>query len=95
MNVLHANTTLVDRVDLATPAIAFLSTGYRPLGSCSRAAGWSAATSCIGAERAFGEAPVLASGEPCRYTLRSFINSNREGQRYSWMTLSATGDMAA
>ena len=39
----------------------------------------------IGAERAFGEAPVLASGEPCRYTLRSFINSNREGQRYSWM----------
>jgi hypothetical protein len=37
------------------------------------------------AERAFGEAPVLASGEPCRYTLRGFINSNREGQRYSWM----------
>jgi len=29
----------------------------------------------IGAKRAFGEAPVLASGEPCRYTLRSFINS--------------------
>jgi hypothetical protein len=28
-----------------------------------------------GAKRAFGEAPVLASGEPCRYTLRSFINS--------------------
>jgi len=25
--VLHANTTLVDRVDLATPAIAVLSTG--------------------------------------------------------------------
>src|SRR5450631_4436261 len=25
-----------------------LSTDYRPLGSCSRAAGWSAATSCIG-----------------------------------------------
>src|SRR5246127_5834282 len=47
MNVLHANTTLVDRVDLATPAIAFLSTGYRPLGSCSRAAGWSAAALCV------------------------------------------------
>ena len=43
-----ANTTLVDRVDLATPAIAVLSTGYRPLGSCSRAAGWSAATLCVG-----------------------------------------------
>jgi hypothetical protein len=42
-----------------------------------------------GAERAFGEAPVLASGEPCRYTLRSFINSNREGQRYSWMNASS------
>ena len=30
------------------PAITVLSTGYRPLGSCSRAAGWSAATSCRG-----------------------------------------------
>ena len=30
------------------PAITVLSTGYRPLGSCSRAAGWSAATSCVG-----------------------------------------------
>ena len=29
------------------PAIAVLSTGCRPLGSCSRAAGWSAATSCF------------------------------------------------
>ena len=29
------------------PAIAVLSTGCRPLGSCSRAAGWSAATSCV------------------------------------------------
>jgi len=28
------------------PAIAVLSTGYRPLGSCSRAAGSSAATLC-------------------------------------------------
>jgi hypothetical protein len=28
-----ANTALVDRVDLVTPAIAVLSTGYRPLGS--------------------------------------------------------------
>ena len=30
------------------PAIAVLSTGHRPVGSCSRAAGWSAATSCNG-----------------------------------------------
>ena len=30
------------------PAIAVLSTGYRPLGSCSRAARWSAATLCFG-----------------------------------------------
>ena len=29
------------------PAIAVLSTRYRSLGSCSRAAGWSAATSCF------------------------------------------------
>jgi hypothetical protein len=28
-----------------------LSTDYRPLGSCSRAAGWSAATSCIRPKR--------------------------------------------
>jgi hypothetical protein len=34
------------------------------------------------------EAPVLAGGEPCRYNLRSFINSNPEGQRYSWMNAS-------
>src|SRR5215471_7055867 len=47
-HVLHANSTLVDRVDLATAAIAVLSTGYPPLGSCSRAAGWRAATSCYG-----------------------------------------------
>ena len=47
-HVLHANTTLVDPVDLATPLIAVLSTGYRSLGSCPRAAGWSAATLCFG-----------------------------------------------
>src|ERR1700761_1607211 len=29
-------------------ATTVLSTGYRPLGSCSRAAGWSAATLCVG-----------------------------------------------
>jgi len=34
----------VDRVDLDYPAIAVLSIGYRPLGSCPRAAGWNAAT---------------------------------------------------
>jgi hypothetical protein len=32
------------------PPRLFLSTGYRPLGSCSRAAGWSAATLCHGPE---------------------------------------------
>ena len=47
-SLLHANKTLINRIDLATPAFIVLSTGYRPLGSCSRAAGWSAATSCIG-----------------------------------------------
>src|SRR5882672_379707 len=44
------NSALVDRVDFATPAIAVLSTDDRPLGSCSRAAGWSAATLCHGPE---------------------------------------------
>ena len=32
----------------ATLAIAVLSIGYQSLGSCSRAAGWSAATLCYG-----------------------------------------------
>src|SRR5215831_9404669 len=53
-HVLHANSTLVDRADLATAAIAVLSTGSRPLGSCPRAAGWSAATSCSDPERSLG-----------------------------------------
>src|SRR5713101_1417287 len=30
------------------PASAVLSAGFRPLGSCPRAAGWSAATLCFG-----------------------------------------------
>ena len=34
-----------------TLASAVLSTGYRPLGSCFRAAGWSAATLCSGPSR--------------------------------------------
>src|SRR5215471_12356437 len=55
-HVLHANSTLVDRVDLATAAIAVLSTGYRPLGSCPRSAGWSGATSCFGPSRHFAAA---------------------------------------
>src|ERR1700682_3819050 len=38
-HALHADNTSADLVDLATP-IAVLSTGCRPLGSCSRAAGW-------------------------------------------------------
>src|ERR1700752_2063709 len=32
-------------------ATTILSIGYRPLGSCSRAAGWSAATLCCGPSR--------------------------------------------
>src|SRR5207249_7844684 len=41
------NSALVDRVDFATPPFAVLSIGFRPLGSCPRAAGWSAATLCF------------------------------------------------
>ena len=44
-HALHADNTRVDR---GNPAIAVLSIGYQSLGSCSRAAGWSAATLCIG-----------------------------------------------
>src|SRR6516225_57936 len=44
-HALRADTTRVDR---GNPATAILSTGYRPLGSCSRAAGWSEATLCYG-----------------------------------------------
>ena len=44
-HALHADNTRVDR---GNPAIAVLSIGYQPPGSCSRAAGWSAATLCFG-----------------------------------------------
>ena len=44
-HALHAHNTRVDR---GNPAIAVLSIGYQSLGSCSRAAGWSAATLCCG-----------------------------------------------
>src|ERR1700692_156327 len=47
-HALHADNTQVDRGD---PAIAVLSIGYQSLGSCSRAAGWSAATLCSGTFR--------------------------------------------
>ena len=40
--------TLRSLIVSTLPPRLFLSTGYRPLGSCSRAAGWSAATLCIG-----------------------------------------------
>ena len=40
------NTSIL-RVGLSS-ATTILSTGYQPLDSCSRAAGWSAATLCIG-----------------------------------------------
>src|SRR5271156_6105626 len=42
-HALHADDTRVNR---GNPAIAVLSIGYQSLGSCSRAAGWSAATLC-------------------------------------------------
>src|SRR5277367_5825011 len=47
-HALHAHNTRVDR---GNPAIAVLSIGYQSLGSCSRAAGWSAATLCTGPSR--------------------------------------------
>ena len=47
-HALHADNTRVDR---GNPAIAVLSIGYQSLGSCSRAAGWSAATLCSGTKR--------------------------------------------
>jgi hypothetical protein len=47
-HALHADNTPVDR---GNPAIAVLSIGYQSLGSCSRAAGWSAATLCLGTNR--------------------------------------------
>ena len=47
-HALHAHNTRADR---GNPAIAVLSIGYQSLGSCSRAAGWSAATLCYGTNR--------------------------------------------
>lgn len=43
-----AHHALYARVDCGKPVIAVLSIGYRPVGSCFRAAaGWSAATLCV------------------------------------------------
>jgi hypothetical protein len=47
-HALHVHNTRVDR---GNPAIAVLSIGYQSLGSCPRAAGWSAATLCVGTNR--------------------------------------------
>ena len=55
-HALHADNTRVDR---GNPAIAVLSIGYQSLGSCSRAAGWSAATLCFGTKRKRGNARVF------------------------------------
>ena len=52
------NSALVDRVDFATPPFAVLSIGFRPLGSCPRAAGWSAATLCFGPSRLNPRIPI-------------------------------------
>ena len=54
----HADNTRVDR---GNPAIAVLSIGYQSLGSCSRAAGWSAATSCIGTTRTCRGGPTTSA----------------------------------
>jgi hypothetical protein len=43
------------------PASAFLSAGFRSLGSCPRAAGWSAATLCIGTKRTCRHGRVLSA----------------------------------
>jgi hypothetical protein len=52
--LIEVHNTSILRTGLST-ASTILSTGYRPIGSCSRAAGWSAATSCIGPKRRFGD----------------------------------------
>jgi hypothetical protein len=54
---LHADNTRVDR---GNPAIAVLSIGYLSLGSCPRAAGWSAATLCLGQSRHFDRGPATS-----------------------------------
>src|SRR5712691_1896683 len=45
------------------PASAVLSAGFRPLGSCPRAAGWSAATLCYGTKRTCRRSPRASSIE--------------------------------
>src|ERR1700747_2607385 len=45
--LIEVDNTSILRTGLSS-ATTILSTGYRPLGSCSRSAGWSAATSCFG-----------------------------------------------
>src|ERR1700751_3843352 len=42
-------------------ATTILLTGYRPLGSCSRAAGWSAATLCSGPSATSGDVRYCAA----------------------------------
>src|SRR5215475_3850241 len=49
-----------------------LSTGSRPLGSCSRAAGWSAATSCYGPKR------THAAHQDLRYSITSPAQPHRD-----------------
>ena len=60
-HALHAHNTRVDRGD---PAIAVLSIGYRSLGSCSRAAGWSAATLCVGTKRTWQSRQSMSALRP-------------------------------
>jgi hypothetical protein len=70
------------------PAIAVLSTGCRPLGSCSRAAGWSAATSCLGTNakcrlrRAMSEKAAQLAWKPRGGANRRFVGLARS-ERHS------------
>ena len=44
-------------------AVVVLSIGYRPLGSCPRTAGWSAATLCVGPEPKWTSAASMSAVE--------------------------------
>src|SRR3954451_24338530 len=54
-------------------AIGIFSTDYRPIGPCSRAAGWSAATLCLGSEPDIGTFYVLV---PQNFLAKALTSSN-------------------
>jgi hypothetical protein len=71
-HALHADNTRVDR---GNPAIAVLFIGYRPLGSCSRAAGWSRATLCPGPTRTKGDVRLRTAVRGLADIKRALIDS--------------------